>query len=90
MEILNNAQQFENAVYKKNYILVEEIISSSDYKKGLIQDYLIHNHLNTIKDLLPLFRSKGLIQNLENIFYELEIIKENQIQINRLRSFNES
>ncbi len=66
MMLININKIFENAVLEDNIETLEKILSSSDSKKDLIEHFAQNNDLEVLRKILPKFRSKGLVQNLED------------------------
>ncbi len=66
MMLINVNKIFENAVLEDNIETLEKILSSSDSKKDLIEHFAQNNDLEVLRKTLPRFRSKGLVQNIED------------------------
>ncbi len=66
MMLINVNKIFENAIYDKDVEKLEKILSSSDNEIDLIENFSKSNDLEVFREILPKFRSKGLVQNLED------------------------
>lgn len=66
MMLINVNKIFENAVLEDNIETLEKILSSSDSQKDLIEHFAQNNDLDVLRKILPKFRSKGLVQNMED------------------------
>lgn len=65
MILINIDKIFEEAIYKKDINTLEKILLSSDSRINIIHEFAKSNDINLFKKLLPEFRSKGFIQNIE-------------------------
>ena len=63
----------KNAIYEGNIETLEGILISSDSRFSLLQDYAKNEDLDLLIKILPKFRSKGVIQDIENY---CDLIKE--------------
>ena len=59
--------QLLQAINSENATKVEELILTSDSKSKLILEYVSQNGENTLKELLPQFKSKGLVITIKNL-----------------------
>ncbi len=67
MDLINVNKIFENAIYENKIEVIENMLSSSDNKVDLVEQFTQSNDLEKLSLLLPKFRSKGLVRDLENI-----------------------
>ncbi len=59
--------QLLQAINSENASKVEELILTSDSKSKLILEYVSQNGEDTLKELLPQFKSKGLVLTIKNL-----------------------
>ncbi len=59
--------QLLQAINSENATKVEELILTSDSKSKLILEYVSQNGEDTLKELLPQFKSKGLVLTIKNL-----------------------
>lgn len=59
--------QLLNAIQDNNVNKVEELILNSDSKRELIKEHISINGKDSLISLLPLFKSKGLVLNIQNL-----------------------
>jgi len=59
--------QLLQAVKANDVNEVEQLILSSDSKKELIKEHVAINGEESLVNLLPLFRSKGLVLNIKTL-----------------------
>lgn len=59
--------QLLQAINSENATKVEELILTSDSKSKLILEYVSQNGEDTLKELLPQFKSKGLVITIKNL-----------------------
>ncbi len=55
------------AVNSNNVTKVEELILNSDAKRELILEHISQNGEKSLTSLLPKFRSKGLVLNIQTL-----------------------
>ena len=55
------------AINSENATKVEELILTSDSKNKLILEYVSQNGEDNLKELLPQFKSKGLVITIKNL-----------------------
>lgn len=61
--------QLSQAINSENATKVEELILTSDSKNKLILEYVSQNGEDNLKELLPQFKSKGLVLTIKNLLY---------------------
>ncbi|MGB6329328.1 MAG: hypothetical protein WBF48_10405 [Halarcobacter sp.] len=66
MILVNINTIFTNAVYDRKIDVLEKILASSDSRIDLLEEFAEKEDLNLIIKVLPKFKSKGLILNIEN------------------------
>ena len=59
--------QLSQAINSENATKVEELILTSDSKSKLILEYVSQNGEDNLKELLPQFKSKGLVITIKNL-----------------------
>lgn len=59
--------QLLQAINSENATKVEELILTSDSKSKLILEYVSQNGEDNLKELLPQFKSKGLVLTIKNL-----------------------
>ncbi len=59
--------QLSQAINSENATKVEELILTSDSKNKLILEYVSQNGEDNLKELLPQFKSKGLVITIKNL-----------------------
>lgn len=59
--------QLSQAINSENATKVEELILTSDSKNKLILEYVSQNGQDNLKELLPQFKSKGLVLTIKNL-----------------------
>lgn len=59
--------QLLQAVNSNNVNKAEELLLSSDTKKELIINHVLQNGKEALVNLLPKFRSKGLVLNIKTL-----------------------
>ena len=59
--------QLLHAVESNNAHKVEELISNSDSKRELIKEHISINGEDSLINLLPQFKSKGLVLNIQDL-----------------------
>ncbi len=59
--------QLLQAVKSNNATKVEELILNSDTKRELILEHVSQNGEKSLASLLPKFRSKGLVLNIQTL-----------------------
>ena len=59
--------QLSQAINSENATKVEELILTSDSKNKLILEYVSQNGGDNLKELLPQFKSKGLVITIKNL-----------------------
>ncbi|WP_320034747.1 hypothetical protein [Halarcobacter sp.] len=57
--------QLLNAIKSNNAIEVEELILNSDSRRELITEHISYHGKDFLINLLPQFRSKGLVTNIK-------------------------
>ncbi|MEZ4692781.1 MAG: hypothetical protein R2837_01970 [Aliarcobacter sp.] len=67
MTFIPISTQLLHAMSSDNAIKVEELILNSDSKSKLILEYVSQNGDETLKNLLPQFKSKGLVLTIKNL-----------------------
>lgn len=65
MTFIPLSTQLLQAVKSNNAHKVEELISNSDSKRSLITEHVSINGEESLTNLLPKFKSKGLVLNIE-------------------------
>lgn len=67
MSFIPVSLQLENAIKSNNVIKIEELILNCDTRKDLLSDLTLENGKETLVNLLPHFRSKGLVLNIKTL-----------------------
>jgi len=67
MTFIPVSTQLLQAVKADNANKVEELISNSDTKRKLIEEHISINGQESLTNLLPKFRSKGLVLNIQTL-----------------------
>ena len=67
MIFIPTSTQLLQAIKTNNVHKVEELISNSDSKRELITDHILSNGKDSLVTLLPQFRSKGLVLNIQTL-----------------------
>ena len=67
MTFIPVSTQLSQAIKADNAIKVEELIANSDSKRKLIQEHISLNGEESLINLLPEFKSKGLVLNIEGL-----------------------
>lgn len=67
MTFIPLSTQLLQAIKADNAHQVEELISNCDSKKSLIEEYVSINGHEALTSLLPKFRSKGLVLNIQTL-----------------------
>ena len=67
MTFIPVSTQLLQAVKSNNAIKVEELILNSDTKRELILEHVLENGEKSLANLLPKFRSKGLVLNIQSL-----------------------
>ena len=67
MTFIPASTQLLQAVKTNNVSRVEELILDSDTKRELIVNHINEHGKESLLNLIPQFRSKGLIVSIENI-----------------------
>ena len=67
MTFIPVSTQLLQAVKSNNAIKVEELILNSDTKRELILEHVLENGEKSLANLLPRFRSKGLVLNIQSL-----------------------
>lgn len=67
MSYIPVSTQLVNAIETNNITKVEELILYSDSRKELISDFILVNGKETLLTLLPQFKSKGLVLNIQTL-----------------------
>lgn len=67
MTFIPLSSQLLQAVKSNNANKVEELISNSDSKRTLIKEHISINGEESLTKLLPKFKSKGLVLNIETL-----------------------
>ncbi|WP_072681326.1 hypothetical protein [Arcobacter sp. LA11] len=65
MMLINVHNIFRDAVLEENADTLEKILSSSDTRIDLIEDFSKHHDINMLISIIPKFKSKGLISNIQ-------------------------
>ena len=63
--LININKIFEDAFIERNIATLEHILSSSDNRVDLIEEFSKSNNLSTLATIIPRFRSKGLIVDVQ-------------------------
>ena len=63
--------QLSQAINSENATKVEELILTSDSKNKLILEYVSQNGEDNLKELLPQFKSKGLVITIKNLLFTI-------------------
>lgn len=66
MMLINVDTIFKDAVLEENIDTLEKILSSSDNRIDLIEEFSKENDIEMLTILIPKFKSKGLISSLED------------------------
>lgn len=67
MTFIPVSTQLSQAIKADNAIKVEELIANSDSKRKLIEEHISVNGQESLTNLLPKFRSKGLVLNIQTL-----------------------
>jgi len=67
MTFIPVSTQLLQAVKSDNAHKVEELIANSDTKRDLIQEHISINGKESLTSLLPKFRSRGLVLNIQTL-----------------------
>ena len=67
MTFIPVSTQLSQAIKADNTIKVEELIANSDSKRKLIEEHISVNGQESLTNLLPKFRSKGLVLNIQTL-----------------------
>ncbi|RXJ89685.1 hypothetical protein CRV01_07360 [Arcobacter sp. CECT 8983] len=67
MTFIPASTQLLQAIKTNNALKVEELILDSDTKRDLILNHINEHGKESLLNLIPRFRSKGLIVSIENI-----------------------
>lgn len=67
MTFIPVSTQLLQAIKTNNANKAEELILNSDIKKELIKEYVSENGKDSLLNLLPQFRSKGLVLNIQTL-----------------------
>lgn len=67
MTFIPAAAQLLQAVNTNNAVKVEEVILNSDTKRELISEHILENGKEALVNLLPHFKSKGLVLNIKSL-----------------------
>lgn len=67
MTFIPVSTQLSQAIKADNAIKVEELIANSDSKRKLIEEHISINGQESLTNLLPKFRSKGLVLNIQTL-----------------------
>lgn len=65
MTFIPISTQLLQAINSKNALKVEELILNSDSKRKLIIEHITINGKESLANLLPEFKSKGLVSNIK-------------------------
>lgn len=65
MTLVPESTQLLQAILKKDVERVEELLLNSDTKNKLISEYTQENGSIHLIELLPYFKSKGLVSNIK-------------------------
>lgn len=66
MMLININNIFKDAVFEENIVTLEKILSSSDNRIDLIEEFSKEHDIQMLIILIPKFKSKGLISSLED------------------------
>lgn len=66
MMLINIGNMLKNAIYEENVEILEGILISSDSRFNLLEDFSKEEDLNLLIKILPKFKSKGLIRDIDN------------------------
>jgi hypothetical protein len=67
MTFIPDSMQLLTAIKSNNINKVEELILNSDSRKELLDKYITEYGKDTLVNLLPQFKSKGLILNIKDL-----------------------
>ncbi|QKF82785.1 hypothetical protein [Halarcobacter ebronensis] len=67
MSFIPASVQFLNAIKSNNISEVEELILNSDSRKELLIEHISYHGKDFLVNILPQFRSKGLILDIKKI-----------------------
>lgn len=67
MTFIPVSTQLLQAIKTNDAPKVEELILNSDTKKTLIKEYVLENGEESLLNLLPKFRSKGLVLTIKTL-----------------------
>lgn len=67
MTFIPLSTQLLQAVKADNAHKVEELIANSDSKRSLIKEHVSVNGEESLANLLPKFKSKGLVLNIQTL-----------------------
>lgn len=67
MSFIPASVQLLKAVKANNVIEVEELILNSDTRAELIKEHISYHGKEFLVNLLPQFRSKGLVTNIKSL-----------------------
>lgn len=59
--------EFFQAIKSNNAHKAEELILNSDSKRELINEYVTNNGKDSLINLLPMFKSRGLVLNINSL-----------------------
>lgn len=65
MMLINIHKIFENAIIEENIDTLEKILSASDSRIDLIEEFSKNHDLSILKRVILSFRSKGLIKDIQ-------------------------
>lgn len=66
MTFIPVSTQLLQAIKSNNARKVEEVILNSDVKRELISNHILEHGKESLISLLPKFKSKGLVLNIQN------------------------
>jgi len=66
MIFININAVFNDAYFNRNIIALENILSSSDSRIDILKEFANKENINEFRKILPKFKSKGLIKDIED------------------------
>lgn len=66
MMLININNIFKDAILEENIDTLEKVLSSSDSRIDLIEEFSKHYDINNLINIIPKFKSKGLATNIED------------------------
>ena len=87
MMLININSIFKDAILEENVNTLEKILSSSDTRIDLIEEFSKHYDIDMLIKIIPKFKSKGLVSNIEEYCY---LVANRNIKENSSDSFKSS